>query len=290
MKKIRKIHIVATTGKPHVKAALDRFMPWLGQRVEVLACVEDGAPPAPEACAVPDCVLVLGGDGTMLLAARHYAPFGVPVFGINLGKFGFLTQTTGSEAFESIERMLDGAFEIEERMMMLCRLQRDGEIAAETPCLNDAVLSRTALSRLLTIDLFVDGGWINTYRADGLIVATPVGSTAHSLAASGPILTPDLNAFVICPICPHTLSNRPIVISADARLELRPRDYSEQPALTVDGQVFHPLGRQDTVRIERAKTPLRLIKTGERTFFEILREKLGWSGQLNYVEDKREKL
>lgn len=288
----KKVFVVASAARPHVAEALDRILPWLRERSEAVyqgagddASLVEGAASHPDI----DCALVLGGDGTMLLAARHFAPRGIPIFGINLGKFGFLTQATAEEACGAMEKVLAGEYAIEERMMMSCKLHHEGETLHETVALNDTVISRTALSRLLTIELSVDGRWVNTYRADGLIVATPVGSTAHSLAASGPILTPNLNAFVVSPICPHTLSNRPIVMSDSVRIGLRPHDYSEHPALTVDGQIYRPLSQGDVVEIEKAPRPLKLIRTGERTFFETLRDKLGWSGQPNYAYAERKK-
>ena len=280
---IERIYVVAATKKPRVQEALDRFLPWIRERAEVYIEIEDGETSFRAVPSGTDCALVFGGDGTMLIAARHFAPLDIPVFGINLGKFGFLTQATTDEAFGSLEKLFEGRYEIAERMMISCALRRDGSVIHCTPALNDAVISRTALSRLLTIDLLIDDRWVNTYRSDGLIVATPVGSTAHSLAASGPILTPEMTAFIICPICPHTLSHRPVVISGDTLIRLRPRDYSEQPALTVDGQIFKPLGNGDVIEIKKSDRSLRLIKTGERSFFETLREKLGWSGQISYV-------
>ncbi len=287
---IEKIHVIASADKPQVKESLDKFMPWLEERVKVHKDVRHrkgeaySFPPF-----IPDCVLVFGGDGTMLVAARHFAEHEVPILGVNLGKFGFLTQATTENAFDVLESVFDGDYAIDERMMIKCRLWREGQVLEDVIGLNDVVISRTALSRLLTIDLIVGDKWVNTYRADGLIVATPVGSTAHSLAASGPILTPDMHAFVVCPICPHTLSNRPIVLSGQTEIKLRPKDYSEQPALTVDGQIFIPLVKGDSVEIHQSDIPLKLIKTDDRTFFETLRDKLGWRGQPNYVENKNDK-
>ncbi len=285
--KIKNIYVFATADKPHIIETLDKFLPWLRQRVEVYTETRGGDAPVDDIPPGIDCAIVFGGDGTMLAAARRLAPFGVPIFGVNLGKFGFLTQTTCEEATEALQPVLDGDWEIDERMMMDCSILRDGKRIHQTVALNDAVISRTALSRLLTINLLIDSKAVNTYRADGLIVATPVGSTAHSLAASGPILCPELHAFVVCPICPHTLSNRPIVLPDKTSIEMRPKDYSEQPALTVDGQVFRPLEKNDSVKIKKSTQPLKLVKIGDRSFFETLREKLGWSGQPKYVHAKR---
>ncbi len=282
------IYVLASPNKPQVRQCLDLFIPWLRQHTNVYTDAGEYGPTLPPDI-VPDCALVFGGDGTMLVAARKFASDNVPILGINLGKFGFLTQATTDDAFEIMEKVLAGDFEIEERMMLNCDLKENSQIVENHVGLNDVVISRTALSRLLTLELLVNDKWVNTYRADGLIISTPVGSTAHSLAASGPILTPDLSAFIICPICPHTLSNRPIVISSNSALELRPRDYSESPALTVDGQVFRPLSKENSIIVKKSDKSLKLIKTGDRTFFQTLREKLGWSGQPNYVEKKTNK-
>jgi NAD+ kinase len=168
-------------------------------------------------------------------------------------------------------------------MMLECSLERDGEVLLKTLGLNDTVVSRTALSRLITVDLSVNDEPVTTYRADGLIMATPVGSTAHSLAAGGPIVCPEMNAFVVAPICPHTLSNRPLVLPGDVQLAVRTRQAAELPQLTVDGQVNCQLREDDVVRVRRAGVSLRLIRTGRQSFYETLRNKLDWRGQPRYV-------
>ena len=277
---MKKVVIFADRNKESVSAAMDGLCGWLEERAQMEVDTDLGSPWTEGPV---DLVVVQGGDGMMLHAARKFSPDEVPVLGINLGKFGFLTQATLDQAREILEDALEDRYPVEERMMIRCRLERNGETILDTLGLNDAVVSRSCLSRLLTLELMVGGEPVNTYRADGVIVATPVGSTAHSLAASGPILVPTLEAFVVTPICPHTLSNRPIVIPPDRTLEVCPRDYAETPALTVDGQVHSPLEEGDRVRIERAEEKLHLLRTGERTFFETLRNKLGWSGQPRYV-------
>ncbi|MBS3761849.1 MAG: NAD(+)/NADH kinase [Planctomycetes bacterium] len=277
---MKKVVLFADAKKERVSKALDEIESWLSERAEVCIDTDLKAGCSGER---PDLVVVLGGDGTMLLAARKFAPTEAPLFGVNLGKFGFLTESTAENAHSALEDALDGRYEMQERMMLQCILQRDGDVLQQSCGVNDAVISRTSLSRLLTIDFFVNGEHVNTYRADGLIVATPVGSTAHSLSAGGPILMPELEAFVIAPICPHALSNRPLVLPAGNALEMRPRDYAENPALTVDGQIYSTLSEGDSIRIERSARRFRLAQTGERTFFETLRNKLGWSGQPRYV-------
>ena len=276
---MKRIILLANTAKPNVTEAMKVLEPWLRERADVRVETDLDA----EWSGPADVVVALGGDGTMLHAARKFARAGTPIVGINVGKFGFLTEGTAEDAQEVLGDVLAGRCTVHERMMLRCRLERKGKTLQDTLGLNDAVVCRTSLSRLMTIELLVDGEPVNTYRADGLIVATPVGSTAHSLAASGPILAPDMDAFVVSPICPHTLSNRPIVISPDRMLEMRPRESAESPALTVDGQMCTQLEDGDSVQIERAAEKLRLISTGRRTFFETLRTKLGWSGQPRYV-------
>jgi NAD+ kinase len=278
---MRRVVVFANQTKEGVLDAVQQAQAWLKGRAEVILELDLerpwSGPPA-------DLVVVFGGDGTMLHAARKFAPSGMPVVGINVGKFGFLSEATVAESRQVLDDILGGRYQVGERMMLHCRLERSGQAVLDTPGLNDAVISRTSLSRLITIDLLVDGELVTTYRADGLIVATPVGSTAHSLAASGPLLLPELEAFVVSPICPHTLSNRPIVLPPDSVLEMVPRGGAENPALTVDGQVYRTLQEGDTVRVRRAEQKLRLIQTGRRTFFQTLRDKLGWSGEPRYVQ------
>ncbi len=277
---MKRVVIFANRDKEGVLDVVGRVQSWLERRAEVVVHLDmenewSGGP--------ADFVVVLGGDGTVLHAARTFAPDGVPIIGINVGKFGFLSEATAEEAREVLGDVLEGRCEVRERMMLNCCLERGGSAIMETLGLNDVVVSRSSLSRLITIELLADGEPVTTYRADGLIIATPVGSTAHSLAASGPLLVPELEAFVVAPISPHTLSNRPIVMPPESVLEMKLRGGAENPALTVDGQIYHTLREGDTVRVRRAEQRLRLIQTGRRTFFETLREKLGWSGQARYV-------
>jgi len=277
---MKRIIIFANPKKQGVLEAVAETEAWLRGRAEV---VVDHDVECERDTTGGDFVVVLGGDGTVLQAARKFAGNGVPIVGINVGKFGFLTEATAEEARDVLAQVLEGRFELRERMMLRCLLDRGGRRVRDWLGLNDVVMSRTSLSRLITIDFLVDEEPVTTYRADGLIVSTPVGSTAHSLAASGPILHPSMEAFVVAPICPHTLSNRPIVLPPESVLEMRPRDYAENPALTVDGQLYTPLEEGDTVTIRRAEKRLRLIHTGRRTFFETLSSKLSWSGQAPYV-------
>ena len=272
--------IVGNRQKEPVLRAAEAIEAWLSPRMKVrvdldIESIAQGVD--------VDFAVVLGGDGSMLRAARELAPHGVPLLGVNVGKFGFLTETSVDEWQAVLEEVLEGRFSIAERMMLECSLEHKGEITLQTVALNDAVVSRTALSRIVTIKLRVDGDVVNTYRADGLIVATPVGSTAHSLASGGPIVYPETEAIVVTPICPHTLSNRPLVLPAGLKLVLEAELWAERPALTVDGQVYRELDEGDLVRVQKAPDPLRLIQTGRNAFFETLRNKLDWRGQPRYV-------
>jgi len=271
---------ILSSAKPGVAEAVADVEAWLSKNAEVVAHLDEDTEWDEQPV---DFVLVFGGDGMVLHAARRFAPLGTPVLAVNVGKFGFLSETTAQGAREVLTDVLADRFELHPCMMLHCRLVRSGEVLLDTLGLNDAVVSRTSLSRLMTLDLAVDGEPVTTYRADGLIVATPVGSTAHSLAASGPLVDPSLDAFIIAPICPHTLSNRPLVLPPDDALEMIPREFAEPPALTVDGHIFTVLEKDDSVVIERAEQKLQLIRTGRRTFFATLRDKLGWSGQPRYV-------
>ena len=274
-----KVVILGNRQKPGVLKALESIEPWLARRAQVHVDLDMEEPVDGRQV---DFAVVLGGDGSMLRAARKVGCSGVPLLGINVGKFGFLTEGSVEEFEGLLTSALDGRCHESERMMLHCTLERDGEAALETVGLNDAVISRTALSRAITLDLQVDGTPVTTYRADGLIVATPVGSTAHCLAAGGPIIFPHMEALVVVPICPHTLSNRPLVLPATMALTISARDAAEPPALTVDGQVNATLQEGDLVRVRKADAPLKLLKTGRLDFFETLRNKLDWRGQPRY--------
>jgi len=277
----KKVIIVGNRAKEAVHKAVAEVEPWLAERVQVQVDLDLEAPVEEDAV---DFALVLGGDGTVLRAARRLAPCGVPLLGVNVGKFGFLTETNAEDCKTVLTDVLDGRCTLAERMMLACVLERDGGAALSTVGLNDVVVGRTSLSRIITLDVEVDGETMTTYRADGLIVATPVGSTAHSLAAGGPILHPHMEALIVAPICPHTLSNRPLVLPADLKLTIAPREWAERPALTVDGQVNEELREGDLVRVHKAPRPLKLIQTGRNAFFSTLRNKLDWRGQPLYVK------
>ncbi len=226
-----------------------------------------------------DMVLVLGGDGTLLGMADRIAAAGcrIPILGVNFGSLGFLTEVTLPELYPSLDAALSGRARIEERLMLRSTTERDGRLFAEHVVLNDVVITKGARSRMIDLSVWVDEGFLTRVRADGLIVATPTGSTAYNLAAGGPIVQPNVDAFVVNPIAPHTLTNRPIVIPATATVRVQPEmDELEEVFVTFDGQSGFDLRAEDSVRICRSHTPLRLIKPTTRSYYDVLRQKLKW--------------
>jgi len=223
-----------------------------------------------------DFLLVLGGDGTLLAAAREAAPHGIPILPINLGGLGFLTSFTLEELYPALEQVLAGCAPISERVMLLAERTHNRQTLTQQRVLNEAVVHKGTLARMIELELFIDDGFVCRYRADGLIVATPTGSTAYSMSADGPIVHPSVESILITPICPHTLSDRPIVISDTSKVELRMDDNSDSIFLTLDGQTGVPLQLGDRVQITRAEERLKLIHPPNKTYFEILRSKLKW--------------
>jgi NAD+ kinase len=223
-----------------------------------------------------DLLVVLGGDGTLLAAARLLGDRLIPILGVNLGSLGFLTSVTLDELYPLLEATLAGKHETSERMALQAQLIRGGTAAEGARALNDAVITQAALARLMGFDVHVDGVHVARYRADGIVVATPTGSTAYSLAAGGPIVVPEVHAFVITPICPHMLTNRPLVIPDYSRIEIAPEQQGEPVSLTLDGQVGFQLLPGDRVGIQRAKSRVHLVRAAGRSYFDVLRNKLGW--------------
>lgn len=223
-----------------------------------------------------DLLIVLGGDGTLLSAARVLHGHKVPILAVNLGGLGFLTSVTLDELYPLVDQVLAGKHEISERMMLEAEIVHEGIRGERQSALNDAVITKAALARMLEFDVHVNGNHIGRYRADGLIVATPTGSTAYSLAAGGPIVHPDIDAFLITPICPHTLSNRPLVVPDSARVEINFEATQEPVYLTLDGQIGVQLQAKDRVVIMKSSSKVYLIRPPRKNYFEILRNKLRW--------------
>ncbi|HEV3375060.1 MAG TPA: NAD(+)/NADH kinase [Candidatus Acidoferrum sp.] len=223
-----------------------------------------------------DLLLVLGGDGTLLAAARVAAPSGVPILPINMGSLGFLTSFTLEEMFPALEETLAGRSSISERIMLRVDLHRAGQIIDGQRVLNEAVINKGALARMIELELKIDGAFVCRYRADGLIVASPTGSTAYSLSAGGPIVQPGVESLIITPICPHTLTDRPLVVRDTSSVETSLSGDAESVFLTLDGQKGIPMQSGDRVRITRSPERLKLIQPPQKTYFDILRSKLKW--------------
>jgi NAD+ kinase len=221
-------------------------------------------------------LLVLGGDGTLLAAARLAAPRGIPVLPINMGSLGFLSNFTLQELHPALDDTLEGRFSLSERVLITVDLERAGKVIDTQRVLNEVVINKGALARMIELELIIDGDFVCRYRADGLIIATPTGSTAYSLSAGGPIVHPTVESFVITPICPHMLSDRPLVIRDSSTIEMKLSGNTESVFLTLDGQRGIPLQPGDIVRAARAKELLKLIQPPKKSYFEILRNKLKW--------------
>lgn len=224
----------------------------------------------------PAFVIVLGGDGTLLAAARAVAKVDVPILGVNLGSLGFLTEVPLDELYATLEDLERGNTLRDSRSMLACRLQRRNEVIGEYVALNDVVITKSAIARMAEVDVTVDNSFVASYKADGVIVSTPTGSTAYSLAAGGPVLEPSVDAFVITPVSPHALTNRPLVVKDTAEISLTVGGTTEEAYLTVDGQIGVPLLRGDRVVCRKSEHRVQLLRASKRTFFEVLRAKLKW--------------
>ncbi len=282
--RIQRVGIILKRQDARVRNVVEDLIPWLRSRgVEVFLdqasadqCPLDTRVAPPEKLAEQvDVVIVLGGDGTLRPAARLIGANGVPILGINLGSLGFLAEVKLDEMYAALEGLLSGQYQSEERVLLNVEVIREGRVAAQYLALNDAVINKGALARIIELEVSVDSQPVLFTRADGLIISTPTGSTAYSLAAGGPILYPTLDAFIIAPICPHTLTNRPVVIPDRDEVEICLRRGTDV-MLTVDGQVGMPLRQQDSLRVCRAQSTLKLVLPFGRTFFKLLREKLRW--------------
>jgi NAD+ kinase len=227
----------------------------------------------PEGC---DLIVVLGGDGTLLSAARAIGSREIPVFPVNVGGLGFLTAISVGDLFPELERALRGEHRIVRRKLLNTQVLRDGKVFANYESLNDAVLAKSAIARMIDLDTYVDDLFVCAYKADGLIVATPTGSTAYSLSAGGPIIYPSVPAICLTPICPHMLTNRPVLVPETSVIKALSRGPDESVYLTIDGQVGTPIREGDAVICRSSETPLLLIRPPKLSFFDVLRQKLKW--------------
>jgi len=287
---IKRVGIVV---KPHQHDALKTIcgvVQWLGERGISLVggaeierervenetgCAVEALPDEKLAANV-DLMLVLGGDGTMIATARMIGDTEVPVLGVNYGGLGYLAEFRIEELYTALESILDGNYRLDTRVMLAVELMRGDEQVTRTRVLNDVVINKSALARIIEIEAYLNQQFVNSFRADGLIVSTPTGSTAYNLSAGGPVIYPSMNAVVITPICPFTLSNRPIVVPDDVAIELCLKTQQEDVALTLDGQVGFPLKAEDRVIIRKSRTTFNLVQPMNRNYFDVLRDKLRW--------------
>jgi NAD+ kinase len=282
---LKKVGIVA---KPHgreVRLVVKELLEWLrGKGLEVffdldsapLVGKEEQGHKKSELPSLVDLLIVLGGDGTLLSVARLVGLRGVPILGVNLGALGFLTEIPLEELYATMDEVLTGSYQYSERMMLTAHIHRQGERIAEYSVLNDVVINKGALARIIEMETYIDKEYVTTYRADGLIISTPTGSTAYSMAAGGPIIYPSLQALLLTPICPHTLTNRPLVIPNGVRIEVLLISEKEDVYLTLDGQVGFALRYRDVVEVKSAQHSIKLIRSSHRSYYEVLRTKLKW--------------
>src|SRR5574341_2336365 len=280
---MQRIGIAAKPNKPEAEPILRKLIAWLREhgREVVLdqeaagICPELGVGlPRAEVAAAADLIIVLGGDGTLLSVARLIGSREVPILGVNLGGLGFLTEITVNELRPTLEAVLRGEFAVSRRLTLTARILRSGEVVSSYEALNDAVVTKTAPSRIVDLEAYVNGEYVATFRADGLIVSTPTGSTAYCLSAGGPIIYPSLPALVVIPISPHTLTNRPLVIPDSAEIEIMPAAAGEDVHLTVDGQVGVALRHRDVVSLRRSDRTVACVESSKLNYFELLRTKL----------------
>jgi NAD+ kinase len=283
---IRSAGIICKPNRELVSSVAPALVEWLRERKidifideETRACIDLPAPALPRTALSERIALliVLGGDGTLLSAARALGSQRIPILAVNLGGLGFLTSVTLDEMYPVLEQVIAGKHATSERMMLDAEIICRGHVSERQRALNDAVATKAALARMLEFDVYVDRSHVGRYRADGIIVATPTGSTAYSLAAGGPIVDPQLDAFVITPICPHMLTNRPLVIPHSATIELDFGPADEPVYITLDGQIGFQLEPKDRVIVTKSASRVTLVRPPQKTYFEVLRSKLRWS-------------
>lgn len=276
--------IISRPDRPEVAQIVPDLLLWLGDHgyevvtdLETANCAggKEAVPRSQLGTRHLDLVIVLGGDGTLLSAARATAPIDVPLLGVNLGSLGFLTEIPPQALYTVLDAIAAGRASVEHRSLMSCELLRGEEVRGSYLVFNDAVVNKTALARLNTYDLFIDKVFVSSYRADGMIVATPTGSTAYSLSAGGPVLMPTVSALVVTPVAPHALTHRPLVVPDSAEIEILLRTEDEVAYLSLDGQPGLDLSDGDRVRCRRSEHEVNLFRTGY-TFFQVLRSKLKW--------------
>lgn len=276
---MKRIILLGDRKKERINKVISELQEWLS-RQEVKIEAIDLTNRLDLSKAKADLIVVLGGDGSILSTARRLNNNPIPVIGVNLGKFGFLAEYSPDDLKESFSRIINNPLKTSSLMMLDCRIARGNKKNGPFIALNDVVITRGSISRMVYFRLFIDGKEITVFGADGVIISTPVGSTAYSLSAGGPLVAPETQSLVITPICAHTLSMRTLVLPPDSKIELELADDSGQEIiLTVDGQVSVYLRQSDRIMLKKASATFKLVRMGKRSFYETLREKLHWGGQ-----------
>ncbi|MBI5199496.1 MAG: NAD(+)/NADH kinase [Nitrospirae bacterium] len=280
---MKKIGIITKLKKPEAIEVVNKLNPWLKEKdrdtfidIETATSIGERGFQRSEIPSLVDMIIVLGGDGTLLSVVRLVGDLGIPILGVNLGGLGFITEVPLDELYTTLEMVFNNDYFIEERLMLIAHVRRRGERIAEYNVLNEVVINKGALARIIDLETYINKTYVTTFKADGIILSTPTGSTAYSLSAGGPIIYPTLNSFIITPICPHTLTNRPLVLPDDFLVEIALKSESGDVFLTLDGQVGFSLKYGDVVEVKKSQGKIKLISSPKRDYFKILRTKLKW--------------
>lgn len=283
---MKTLGIIANTKKPQAQQILSLLCTEAATRnFELIGCDQAISEMAGIPCMTieelarkADAMIALGGDGTMLHAVRIIGEKGIPLLGVNLGSLGFMTSVPQERLQEALAALQSGKYTLSDRALIDCKVKRGSETITSCRALNDIAMGWGETSRVVTLNISIDHDEVTTFVCDGLIISTPTGSTGHSLSAGGPILHPELQSFVLCPICPHTLSNRPLVFSNESTLEIEVQNTSKQLLLAADGQGHIPLQTGDRIRLTKSLHPARFVQLPDYSYFALLRQKLHWRG------------
>ncbi len=280
---MKRIGIIGKTGKPEPAEMVKRLLPWLSKKkleiyidVETADALRMKGTPRSQIPGLVDMIIVFGGDGTIISVSRLVADKGIPILGVNIGGLGFLTAVQKDDLYEVLEKVLSGGCPVEERMMLNACVYRHSECIADNIVMNDVVVNKGALARIIDLEAYIDHTYVSTFKADGLIVSTPTGSTGYALSAGGPIVYPTLNSIILAPICPHTLTNRPIILPDNVQIEIMLKSLNEDVFLTLDGQVGFSLRQKDIIQVSKSQHSTKFFTPCEIDYFKILRTKLRW--------------
>jgi NAD+ kinase len=282
--KSKSIGILTKPKFPEVKGTLQAVVAWLrGRNIHVMLgqtsatlLGEEGGHQDAQLSSKADVLLVLGGDGTMLHAARLAAERSIPILGVNMGGLGFLTEVRLDNLYPSLERVFANDYVLDERLMLRTHIHRQGETVAQGVVLNDVVISKGTLARMIELKIAIEERFVTNLRSDGLIVSSPTGSTAYSLSAGGPIIDPAVQSLILTPVCPHTLTHRPLIVPGNVKVDLTLTSRDDGAMATLDGQVGVSITQGDTVTIHTSENRTRLIRFPESNYYDVLREKLKW--------------